>query len=221
MRAWRDALLFHLFIAATAAGVFFVLRPPELGWGILGLVAVYNLLLPLIASRGGHREWLELWLFLLPLSVLQVLPDWVLTQQFGILGFPDLGGPYIGAVPAYMAGMWVIPLFWILWLAGRSTLTAAILALLVFAGAEWAARPLQLWHSQHVSQFMGVADYVLLPEMLLGWAATYAFEQTRESNPFARLGAAACVTSFYTGALVLAYFLSEHVGLRLPSSLLH
>ena len=221
MRAWRDALLFHLFIAAAAGGVFFALRPPELGWGILGLVAVYNLLLPLIASRSGHRDWLELWIFLLPLSVLQVLPDWVLTQQFGILSFPDLGGPHIGAVPAYMAGMWVIPLFWILWLAGRSTLTAAILALLVFAGAEWAARPLQLWHSQHVSQFMGVADYVLLPEMLLGWAAAYAFEQTRESNPFARLGAAACVTSFYTGALVLAYFLSEHVGLRLPSSLLH
>ena len=216
MRAWRDALLFHLLIAAAAFGVFFTLHPPDLGWGILGLVAVYNLLLPLIASRGGHRDWLELWLFLLPLSVLQVLPDWVLTQQFGILAFPDLGGPHIGAVPAYMAGMWVIPLFWILWLAGRSTITAAVLALLVFAGAEWAARPLQLWHSQHVSQFMGIADYVLVPEALLGWAAAYAFEHTRDSNPFARLGAAVCVTTFYTGALVLAYFLSEHVGLRLP-----
>jgi len=217
MRAWRDALLFHVFFALAAGGVFFVLRPPELGWGLLGLVTVYNLLLPLIASRGGHREWLDLWIFLLPLSVLQVLPDWVLSQQFGILVFPDLGGPFIGAVPAYMAGMWVIPLFWIVWLAGRSTLTAALLALLFFAGAEWAAHPLQLWHAQHVGQFMGIAYYVLLPEMLLGWATAYAYEQTRESNPFARLGAVACVSSFYTGALVLSYFLSEHVGLRLPS----
>ena len=216
MRAWRDALLLHLFFAAAAAGVFYALRVPERGWGILGLVAVYNLLLPLIASRGGHREWLELWLFLLPLSVLLVLPDWVLSQQFGILAFPDLGGPRIGTVPAYMAGLWVIPLFWVLWLAGRSGLTAALLSLLVFAGAEWAMQPLHLWHAQHVAQLFGVAEYVLVPEMLLGWAAAYAFNQTRDGNPFARLGAAVGVATFYTGALVLAYFLSEHVGLRLP-----
>ena len=216
MRAWRDALLFHLFFAAAAFGVFWGLHVPDLGWGILGLVAVYNLLLPLIASRGGHRDWMEIWVFLLPLSVLQVLPDWVLSQQFGILVFPDLGGPRIGTVPAYLAGMWVIPLFWVLWLAGRSGFTAAILALLLFAGAEWAAQPLHLWHAQHVGQILGVAEYVLIPEMLLGWAAAYAFERTREGNPLVRLGATVCVTTFYTGALVLAYFLSEHVGLRLP-----
>lgn len=216
MRAWRDALLFHLLFAAAAAGVFYALRAPDLGWGILGLVALYNLLLPFIASRGGHRDWLELWLFLLPLSVFQVLPDWVLSQQLGILVFPDLGGPRIGTVPAYMAGMWVIPLFWVLWLSGRSSFTAAILALLVFAGAERGALPLHLWHAQHVAQIFGVAEFVLVPEMLLGWAAAYAFERSREGNPFTRLGAAICVATFYTGALVLAYFLSEHVGLRLP-----
>jgi len=143
MRAWRDALLFHLFIAAAAVGVFFTLRPPELGWGILGLVAVYNLLLPLIASRSGHRDWLELWLFLLPLSVLQVLPDWVLTQQFASSPSRTWRTAYRRGAGLH-GGMWVIPLFWILWLAGRSTLTAAVLALLVFAGAEWAAHPLQL-----------------------------------------------------------------------------
>jgi hypothetical protein len=198
MRAWRDALLLHLFFAAAAVGVFYALRAPERGWGILGLVAVYNLLLPLIASRGGHREWMELWLFLLPLSVLLVLPDWVLSQQFGVLAFPDLGGPRIGTVPAYMAGLWVIPLFWVLWLAGRSGLIAAALALLIFGAAEWALQPLHLWHAQHVAQLFGVAD------------------QTRDGNPFARLGAAVSVATFYTGALVLAYFLSEHVGLRLP-----
>jgi hypothetical protein len=216
MNAWRDALLFHLLFAAAAAAVFLFLRTPELGWAILALVAVYNLLLPLIASRGGHRDWVELWMFLLPLSVLQVLPDWVLSQQLGILAFPDLGGPHIGTVPVYMAGMWVIPLFWILWLSGRSSLTAAILALLLFAGAEWAALPLHLWHAQHVMQLYGVAEYVLVPEMLLGWAAAYAFERTRDNNPLLRLWAAACVMTFYTGALVLAYFLSEHVGLRMP-----
>jgi hypothetical protein len=216
MRAWRDAVLFHLVFAAAAAGVFYALHPPELGWAVLGLVAGYNLLLPLLASRGGHREWLELWTFLLPLSVLQVLPAWVLTQQFGILVFPDLGGPHIGVVPAYIAGMWVIPLFWILWLSGRSAITAAGLGLVLFAGAEWAARPLHLWHAEHVGLVFGVARYVLVPEMLLAWAAAYAFERSHDSNPLVRIGAAVCVTTFYTGALVLAYFLSEHVGIRVP-----
>jgi len=216
MRAWRDAVLFHLFFAPAAVAVFWALRAPDRGWGILGLVAIYNLLLPLIASRGGHRDWMEIWVFLLPLSVLQVLPDWVLSQQFGILAFPDLGGPRIGTVPAYMAGLWVIPLFWILWLAGRSGLTAALLALLLFAGAEWVAQPLHLWHAQHVGTLFGVAEYVLVPELLLGWAAAYAFERSRDGNPLTRIGAAVAVTTFYTGALVLAYFLSEHVGLRLP-----
>jgi hypothetical protein len=214
MRPWRDALLLNLLFAAAAAGVRWALHPPELGWGILALVAVYNLLLPLIAARGGHRDWTELWMFLLPLSVLQVLPDWVLVQQFGVLAFPDLGGPHIGAVPAYMAGMWVIPLFWIMLIAGRSALAAALLALPVFAAAEWAALPLHLWQAQHVATLFGVAKYVLVPEMLLGWAAAYAFERSRGDNPLVRLAAAVAVTTFYTGALVLAYFLSEHVGLR-------
>ena len=214
MRAWRDALLFNVLFAAAAAGVYLALRPPELGWGILALVAAYNLLLPLIAARAGHREWIELWTFLLPLSLLQVLPDWVLAQQFGALVFPDLGGPRIGAVPAYMAGMWVIPLLWIVWLAGRSALIAAVLALPVFALAEWAALPLHLWHAQHVATVLGVAEYVLVPELLLGWAAAYAFERTRGGNVLQKLAAAVGVMTFYTGAVVLAYFLSEHVGLR-------
>ncbi|MDR3414944.1 MAG: hypothetical protein P4L83_02055 [Nevskia sp.] len=216
MRAWRDAALFHLLFGAAAAGVFYLLRPPQLGWGILGLVGLYNLLLPLIGSRAGHHEWLDLWIFLLPLSLLQVLPDWVLTQQLGILGFPDLGGPRLGPVPAYMAGMWVIPLFWVLWLSEPSLLAAALLSLLLFGVAEWAARPLHLWQPLHVAQTCGVAYYVLPAEMLLGWAAAYAFREVRGRNPVVRLWAAACVSTFYTGALVLAYFLSTHVALRLP-----
>ena len=71
-----------------------------------------------------------------------------------------------------------------------------------------------LFHLFIAAAAVGVFFTLRPPE--LGWAAAHAFEQTRDSNPFARLGAAVCVTTFYTGALVLAYFLSEHVGLRLP-----
>ena len=213
MHPWRDALLLHILLAAAAAAVFTWLRPPQLGLGLLGVVVGYNLLLPLFAQRQGHHEWVELWLFLLPLSLMQVLPDWVLSRQFGVLDFPDLGGPRLDTVPAYMAGMWVIPLIWVLWLAGRSLLFAGIVALLLLGAAEWAARPLQLWHAQHVPAYMGVAFYVLPAELLLGSACAYSFLRSRESAFPIRIGAAACVSIFYTGALVLGLFLSARVSI--------
>ena len=105
------------------------------------------------------------------------------------------------------------PLLWVLWLAGRSLLSAGVVALLLFAAAEWAARPLQLWHAQHVREYFGVALYVLPAELLLGSACAYAFLHTRDSSFPIRLGAAACVTIFYTGALVLSYFLSARISI--------
>jgi hypothetical protein len=142
-----------------------------------------------------------------------VLPDWVLSRQLGALDFPNLGGPRFDTVPAYMAGMWVVPLIWVLWLAGRSLLFAGIVALLLFGAAEWAARPLQLWHAQHVQMYLGVALYVLPAELLLGSACAYAFLRSRDSAFPIRVGAAACVTIFYTGALVLSFFLTSRVSI--------
>ncbi len=209
MRGSRDFLILHLLLGAASAAVCYWLKAPALGLGILGLVVAYNLLLPLLAQRRGHRDWLALWVFLLPLSVFQVFPDWVLSQLIGILNFPDVGAPRIGTVPIYMAGMWVIPLFWVLWLSGRSMPAATALALLVFGGAEWAAPLLKLWEPRQVAESFGIAHYVLVPEALLGWAAAYAFQASRSSGAITRIAAAAAVSTFYTGALVLSYFLLE------------
>jgi hypothetical protein len=209
MRSIRDALIFHLLFGAAAYAVFALLRPPQLGLGILGLVVVYNGLFPIVAQRCGHQDWLDLWLFLLPLSVFQVVPDWMLSQLLGILQFPDVGAPRIGTVPVYMAGMWVIPLFWALWPAGRSVPGAAVLALLIFGASEWAAPLIRLWAPEHVRTSFGIAHYVLLPEALLGGAAAVAFRWSLDRGFAARVSAAAAVSLFYSGALVISYFLLE------------
>lgn len=202
---------FHAAFVLALAVALTQLAAPQLGLGLMALTVAYNVLLPLLLWRLSERELLGLWSFLLPLSIAQVLPDWVLAQQLGILVFPDLGAPRIGgAVPAYMAGMWVAPLFLSCWLGRRNggAFATAFAALVLFAVSEWLARPYGLWHSQGVSTDYGVARYVLLPEMLLGAAAFHAWRVT-SGQPLRALLAAACVSTFYTGALVISYFLMD------------
>ena len=160
-----------------------------------------------------HGHWFELWAFLLPLSMFQVVPDWVLSQMIGILAFPDLGAPRIGTVPVYMAGMWVIPLFWVLLIARGSPVLAGGLALLVFAASEWAAPHFGVWRPLGVRTWQGVAHYVLLPEALLGWAAAWAYREVGSSGVLMRLMGAGAVSIFYTGALIVSYFLMQRAGL--------
>lgn len=210
MREFRDALILNGLIAAGGWAAFQFLHVPMLGLAVLALVVAFNLLLPLFAGSSGNRHWFDLWLFLLPLSVFQVVPDWVLSQLLGILVFPDLGAPRIGHhVPVYMAGMWVIPLFWVLLIARGSPLLAGGLALLVFGASEWAAPIFDIWRPRNVSTHYGIADYVLLPEALLGWAAAFAYRETGHAGIAVRIAAAAAVSVFYTGALVVSYFLIQ------------
>ena len=213
MREIRDALILNGLIAAGGWAAFQYLHVPMLGLAVLALVIAFNLLLPLFAGSSGNRHWFDLWLFLLPLSVFQVVPDWVLSQLLGILVFPDLGAPRIGHhVPVYMAGMWVLPLFWVLLIARGSPLLAGALALLVFGAAEWAAPIFDIWRPRNVGTHYGIADYVLLPEALLGWAAAFAYREVGHAGIALRVAAAAAVSVFYTGALVVSYFLIQRAA---------
>ncbi|WP_022978088.1 DUF6989 domain-containing protein [Nevskia ramosa] len=213
MREVRDALILNGLLAAAGWATFRYLQSPMLGLAVVALVIGYNLLLPLIARGSGHGHWFDLWWFLLPLSICQVVPDWVLSQLIGILSFPDHGAPRIGTVPVYMAGMWAIPLFWILLIARGSPAVAGLLALVVFAASEWAAPVFGLWRPLQVPTWQGIAHYVLLPEALLGAAAAYAYREVRSANVITRLSAAAAVSVFYTGALIVSYFLMQRAGL--------
>ena len=77
-RSERHALIFHA-IFATGASAVLAASVASLGLRIWALVIAYNVALPVVARLHGHRKWLALWLFLVPLSALQVLPDWILS----------------------------------------------------------------------------------------------------------------------------------------------
>lgn len=228
-RDLRAIVAFHAIFFACA-GAIALLDPPAKGWAVLALVVGYNVGLPLIARAVGRDDWFALWRFLLPLSVFQVLPDWVLSAQIGTLSFPAIGGPRLDdAITLAMAGMWVPPLFIVLalarWLAARGAASApagrapagaalaAALAFAVFLGSELFAPLLELWEPVgDTVQVAGVALYVLPAEAALGWAAATAFALAGAASAPRRILAALAVSTFYTGALVLAHFLIDVAG---------
>lgn len=209
----RASFWILLTTALLAAGFALLprfLAPPMLGHAYLWLVLLYHVVLMLGVWLRSHHEVFDAWLFLLPLSLLLVLPDWVLARELGALVFPQLGGERLGPVPAYMAGLWAAPLLLVLWLAElvhrRSALlavpVAVLVALAVFGAAEWAARGLSLWVPRSVATFQGVALYRLAADGLLGLAAWLMFTQVQgRALPIKVIGAA-IVATFYLGAAI-------------------
>lgn len=211
----RDALWLHLLFLAVALPLILMSEGVARGQNLLWLVIGYHVALPLVSLVRGHSEWLFLWLFLLPLAAGQVLPDWALVRVAGVLAFPDLGQPRIGGdVPIYFLGLWMLLLFPLV-LQGLTRrwayLTTALWALPLFALAEWAARPLQLWGNHGVVAIDGMALYPLLPEVLLALAALWAYRQFRQSSIAARIVAALAVNLFYAGACFLSLLATEYI----------
>lgn len=217
MSRLRSILGFHAAFA-IAAGLALMLTPARFyGYAVLGAVVGYHLASLAWSSWRGDREWLRLWAYLLPLSVLQVVPDWILVEMVGSLRFMDHGIARVGSVPVYMAGMWSIPLFVIVALARQArfpalrAMVAVVVALLMFASSEWYAHPLGLWHAVSVEHsVMGIALYVLPAEAALGLAAWWGFEATRGRGLVTQILVAAATSVFYTGTLITSYFFFEH-----------
>lgn len=209
----REALWFHLLFFAVSTPVLLFARGTTLGQGLLFLTLGYNVGLPLYALMRGHAEWLKLWMFLLPLSCGQILPDWALVQIAGTLTFPDHGQWRIGgAVPVYFMGLWIMLLFPVTLLSDNTRsryLTAAALSLLLFGFWEWAALPLQLWQPQNVRTIAGVAIYVLIPEVFLGLMTLRAYRNTRGSGIIQQVFSALAVNLLYTGALFIGLLLTR------------
>jgi hypothetical protein len=217
----RDVRAIVLLHAALFAGtaVVAVLDAPEKGWAVVALVVAYNVALPLTARSVGRRDWFALWAFLLPVSIFQIVPDWILVDVVGILHFPDNGGPRLDdSIALAMGGMWVAPLFIALALArGRAALAAA-LSLGVFLGSELLAPVIGLWEPVgDTEQWAGVAVYVLPAEAALGWAAATAFALAGKAPLPRRVLAAFAVSTFYTGALVVSHFLIDVAGWRITT----
>ena len=209
----REALWFHLIFFTLSAPVLLFLHDPLLGKCLSMLAIAYNVALPLYGLMRGHHEWLRLWLFLLPLSCGQVLPDWALVQVAGVLHFPDHGQWRIGgAVPVYFMGFWIMLLFPITLISDNTRsryFVAALLSLLLFGFCEWAARPLDLWTAQNVRTMAGVAVYVLIPEVFLGLATLQAYRRSRGDGIIQQIFSALAVNLLYTGALFIGLLLTR------------
>jgi hypothetical protein len=190
------------------------LGPPQLGQAILAAVVLYNVLLVLGAWLRSHYELQDALAFVLLLSFCLVVPDALLVQRLGTLGFAELGAPRFGPVPVYMAGLWVAPLLLVLWaaeLVHRASvllagLTALATSLALFAAAEWAAaHVLTLWHPRQVDTWRGIALYVLPAQALLGLVAWLVFTQVHYRTVFMKAFGAAVVALSYAGALFASH----------------
>jgi hypothetical protein len=210
----RALAVLHL-LAGLGAGAAYLVDAPARGLAVLAVGAGYVAGLGVVALRSGDRDLRRAWQVLAPLSVLQVLPDWVLVAVAGTLRFPDLGAPRLGdAVPLYMSFLWVPPLLAVVLVARGRAWLGALAAVVVFAVAELSAPSLGLWEPVgHVRMLSTTALYVLPAEAVLGAAVVVAVERVRGWAQ-ALVGAAA-VALLYTGALLVSLLLLDRAALTL------
>ncbi len=229
-------------VAAVFAGLFtgtaatLLLDPPAKGWFVLALVVAFNIALPLTARAVGRDDWFAMWALLLPVSVFQIVPDWILADLIGTLRFPEIGGPRVDdSIHLAMGGMWVAPLFLALALTHARPGRAAAAAFGIFFGSELLAPTLELWEpAGDPFELAGIALSVLPAEAALGWAAAVAYGAERRNVAVVpaerrnvavtattsrrsavwprRIALAAAVSTFYTGALVVSHFLIDIAG---------
>lgn len=203
----------HGAFAVLAVGVL-ALPLMQTGLEVLGLVVIYNIAVPIVARRTHDDALWITWAVLAPMSVLMVLPDWFLSAVLGSITFPNTGAPYIGTMPLFMAGMWTIALLPLMMIgrtveASRGVAAAfaavAVSGLALFTAAEWMAPTIPLWEPLGVSMVLGVAVYVLLPELGL-CIATYELVRGARRRPrVATVGGIIAIPFMYLGMLATSY----------------
>ncbi len=196
--------------------------PLSLGLRLSILIVIYIITIPIIGMVRGYSEWRTIWIFSLILSLFQFFPDWFLSAQLNILVFPDDDFIKIGSVSIYMAGLWTIPLFMIIYLGYRtdkrlnnkyySFLVVAIASLLIFGLSE---QFLSIsWHAQNVFMVSNIAIYILIPEILLGITTYWMYLQTKEKSPPEKIIGAFFIMILYIGNASFFYFLIEKIFLQ-------
>jgi hypothetical protein len=215
-----DIFIFHILFAILCGIVLLV--PISLGFRLTLLVAIYIVAIPIICTVRGYTECRNIWIFSLILSFFQFFPDWFLSAQLDILVFPDDSFLKIGTVSVYMAGLWTIPLFMIIYLGYRtekrltqnySYLIVAIASLLIFGLSE---QFLAIsWYAQNVAMISNIAIYIIIPEIFLGLTMYWMYLQTQEKLLPIKIGGAFIIMIIYLGNAVFFYFLLEKIILQL------
>lgn len=208
-------IVFAAALYGVAGAIALSLDAPAKGWAILicsvgGVIGVC-----LLANWTGRTQWVAALTVLVPISIFQVFPDWMLAKVIGSIKFPDNGGLRVDAViPLAMAGLWVLPLLVVVLFARDSLWRGAVISTVVFAATEIAAPHIGVWEpAGAVNEVLGIAVYVLPAEAALGSATVYAVRVAGESGWGTKITAAAAVSIFYTGALAICALLIDNVGL--------
>lgn len=216
----KDVLFTHLAFVISCMLIILIPFGIEIGVKLFILVIIYNLLIIIVGIWQGHKSWLYIWFFVFLISLLQIWPDWVLSAELDVLVFPDDGLFKIGTVSGYMAGLWVIPLFLIVFTGQRlqeryskriSYLSVVLMSLLIFGLSEQLMWMLQSWYAQNVIMIGHIALYIIIPEIFLGLSSYYFYEMLKERNHWYKLPAAFIVMVLYLGSAIFFYFLIERV----------
>ncbi|MHA1961588.1 MAG: DUF6989 domain-containing protein [Candidatus Thorarchaeota archaeon] len=219
----RDLALIHALFAIVAAASLLAPLPVVMGDRILALVVIYSALILYGAFQRGYREWVDIWLFSIILSVMMIMPDWFLVSQLNVLTFPVDGTPMIGSVPLYMAGLWTIPFFLIIYLGNRVeewvggllvNVIVSLIALAIFGIAEATLWALPSRQAQNVFMIGHVAVYILIPEMILGVAVYVVYAQVRGRQIWRKIHWAFLTMLMYMGSISFFYFLIERIILQ-------
>ncbi|NHJ12884.1 MAG: hypothetical protein EAX95_04370 [Candidatus Thorarchaeota archaeon] len=216
----KDLILVHIAFSIICIVAFLMPLPAEIGLRLFILVVVYNVLIPLSAYVRKHLNWIPLWGFSFILSVFMVIPDWYLADVLGALVFPPDGFPKIGAVSSYMAGLWAIPIFIILFVGNEMRsrksekwgyLAVSLLSLLIFLVAEETMWMLPSWYAVGVTMIGHVAIYIIMPEILLGVSTLMCYLNVRNRSYIWWVFGAFAVMVFYMGNASFFYFLIERI----------
>jgi len=181
----RDALLVHLVFIISC--FLIIVLPIGIGIGVklFILVILYSLLIVVIGLLRGYKEWIYIWIFVFLISFFQIFPDWILSAELNVLVFPEDGLFKIGTVSGYMVGLWVIPLFLIIFIGKQlqehfsekiAYIAVILLSLAIFGISEQSMWMLQSWYAQNVVMIGRVAHTLLFRRLFLGYPPTMAMK---------------------------------------------
>jgi len=187
----RDALLVHLVFVLACVAILILPIGIEIGIKLFILVILYSLLIVVVGLLRDYKEWIYIWIFIFLISVFQIFPDWILSAELNILVFPEDGLFKIGTVSGYMVGLWVIPLFLIIFTGKQlqerfskriAYIFVIISSLLIFGLSEQSMWILQSWYAQNVIMIGRLAVYIIVPEIILGVSTYYCYEVIKEKS---------------------------------------
>ena len=216
----RDLILLHVIFSILCVAVLTLLPLIVIGIRLLLLVMAYNVMVPLVGKWRNHSDWISIWVFVFPLSILQIFPDWFLAAQLDVIVFPDSGFISIGTIPIYMAGLWAIPLFIIIYISERigqnfsltiKYLSSSILSLVIFGISEETLWTLPAWYAQNVAMIGHVAIYIIIPEILLGISTVVGYNYAKEKPRWHKIIYAYVIMILYIGNASFFYFMVDNV----------